>query len=313
MAMKPQLVKLLEAMKALGLKPMHELSPVDARAQMEAGVKARNLPPIELGSVEEQSVPGPDGDIPVRVYRPEGAEGLLGALVYYHGGGHVIGSMDTHDSVARAMCRDANIVVLSVDYRMGPEAKFPAAVDDCYAATKWLSDNADAMGVRADRIAVGGDSAGGNLALVVSLMARDNDDSLSVAYQLLVYPVMDYTGGTPTYDTYGIGFGPLMAASIPYFREHYLNSDAELADWRASPARAENFAGLPPALLITAECDILNHEGRECSARLNAEGVACEHVDFEGMIHGFFSMAPMLDDSIDAQRLAADRLRAALS
>ncbi len=313
MAMKPQLVELLEAMKALGLKPMHELSPVDAREQMEAGVRARNIPPIELASVEDRSIPGPDGDIPVRVYRPEGAGDGLGALVYFHGGGHVIGSMDTHDSVARAMCRDANIVVMSVDYRMGPEAKFPAAVVDSYAAAKWLSDNAGAMGVRADRIAVGGDSAGGNLALVVSLMARDNDDSLAIAYQLLVYPVMDYTGGTPTYDTYGVGYGPLMAASVPYFREHYLNSDQELADWRASPARAASFAGLPPALLITAECDILNHEGRECSERLNAEGVTCEHVDFEGMIHGFFSMAPLLDDSIKAQSLAADRLRTALS
>ena len=313
MAMKPQLVELLEAMKALGLKPMHELSPVAAREQMEAGVKARNVPPITLGSIEEQSIPGPGGEIPVRVYRPEGADGALGALVYYHGGGHVIGSMDTHDSVARAMCKDANIVVLSVDYRMGPEAKFPAAVDDSYAAAKWLSDNADAMGVRADRIAVGGDSAGGNLALVVALMARDSDDSLSIAFQLLVYPVMDYTGGTPTYEAYGVGYGPLMAASVPYFREHYLNSDEELADWRASPGRAASFAGLPPALLITAECDILNHEGRECGERLNAEGVACEHVDFEGMIHGFFSMAPLLDDSIEAQRVAAERLKAALS
>ncbi|MDA1099472.1 MAG: alpha/beta hydrolase [Proteobacteria bacterium] len=313
MAMKPQLVELLEAMKALGLKPMHELSPVDAREQMEAGVRARNIPPIELGSVEDRGIPGPDGEIPVRVYRPDGGGDALGALVYYHGGGHVIGSMDTHDSVARAMCRDANIVVMSVDYRMGPEAKFPAAVDDCYAATKWLSDNAGAMGVRADRIAVGGDSAGGNLALVIALMARDNNDSLAIAYQLLVYPVMDYTGGTPTYQTYGAGYGPLMAASIPYFREHYLNSDEELADWRASPARAASFAGLPPALLITAECDILNHEGRACSERLNADGVACEHVDFEGMIHGFFSMAPLLDDSIMAQSLAASRLKAALS
>jgi len=313
MAMKPQLVKLLEAMKALGLKPMHVMSPVDARAQMEAGVKARNVPPIELGSIEERSVPGPGGDIPVRIYRPQDADGPLGALVYYHGGGHVIGSMDTHDYAARAMCRDANIVVMSVDYRMGPEAKFPAAVDDCYAATKWLSDNADAMGVRANRIAVGGDSAGGNLALVVSLMARDTDDSLSVAYQLLIYPVMDYTGGTPTYETYGTGFGPLMAASIPWFREHYFTSDDDLADWRASPVRAATFAGLPPALLITAECDILNHEGWECGKRLIADGVACEHVDFEGMIHGFFSMAPLLDDSVEAQLLAADRLKAALS
>ncbi len=313
MAMKPQLVELLEAMKALGLKPMHELSPVDAREQMEAGVRARNNPPLELGSIEEQSIPGPAGDIPVRVYRPKGATGSVGALVYYHGGGHVIGSMDTHDYACQAICRDAGIVVMSVDYRMGPEAKFPAAVDDCYAATKWLSDNAESMGVRADRIAVGGDSAGGNLALVVSLMSRDSDDGLSIAYQLLVYPVMDYTGGTPSYETYGNGYGPLMADSVPWFRKHYLSSNEDLADWRASPGRAESFAGLPPTLLISAQCDILAHEGRECAERLNAEGVACEHVDFEGMIHAFFSMAPLLDDSIAAQALAAKRLKAALS
>ena len=313
MAMKPQLVDLLEAMKALGLKPMHELSPVAARIQMAETAKARNVAVIEVGGVEDRTVPGPAGDIPVRIYRPAGARGKLGALVYYHGGGHVIGSLDSHDGACRAICREAGIVVLSVDYRMGPEAKFPAAVDDCYAATKWLSDNADEMGVRADKIAVGGDSAGGNLALVMSLMARDSDDDLSIAFQLLVYPVMDYTGGTPTYETYGQGYGPLMADSIPWFREHYLNSDEDLKDWRASPARAETFAGLPQTLLITAQCDILAHEGRACGARLAADGVECEHVDYEGMIHAFFSMAPMLDDSIAAQSLAADRLKTALS
>ncbi|MBT5191240.1 MAG: alpha/beta hydrolase [Rhodospirillaceae bacterium] len=313
MAMKPQLIDLLEAMKALGLKPMHELSPVDARIQMEAGVKARDFPTVVVGEVEDRTVPGPAGEIPVRTYRPANASGATGALVYFHGGGHVIGSPDSHDSVARAMCRDAGVFVLSVDYRMGPEAKFPAAVDDCYAATKWLSDNADDMGIRADKIAVGGDSAGGNLALVMSLMARDSADDLSIAFQMLVYPVMDYTGGTPTYEKFGRGFGPLMADSVPWFREHYFTSDEDLKDWRASPARATTFAGLPPTLLITAECDILNHEGTACGERLTADGVACEHVDFEGMIHAFFSMAPMLDDSIAAQALAADRLKAALS
>ncbi|MBT7759230.1 MAG: alpha/beta hydrolase, partial [Rhodospirillaceae bacterium] len=135
MAMKPQLIDLLEAMKALGLKPMHELSPVDARIQMEAGVKARDFPTVVVGEVEDRTVPGPAGEIPVRTYRPANASGATGALVYFHGGGHVIGSPDSHDSVARAMCRDAGVFVLSVDYRMGPEAKFPAAVDDCYAAT----------------------------------------------------------------------------------------------------------------------------------------------------------------------------------
>ncbi len=312
MAMKPQLVQLLEAMKAQNLKPMHELSPEGARRQMTETAKSRDTTLIEVGDIEDRTIPGPAGAIPVRIYRSEGTDGPVGAMVYFHGGGHVIGDLDSHDSVCRAICHDAKIFVMSVDYRMGPESKFPAAVDDSYAATKWLFENADSMGVRADKIGVGGDSAGGNLALVTSLLARDNED-ISIAFQMLVYPVMDYTGGTPTYASFGKGFGPLTADSIPYFRKHYLNSDQDLKDWRASPARAETFAGLPKTLLITAECDILAHEGHACGERLRADGVDCEHVDYEGMIHGFFSWAPLLDDSIAAQSLAADRLKAALT
>jgi len=312
MAMKPQLLQLLEAMKAQDLKPMHKLSPKDARRQMTETAKSRDTTLIEVGNIEDRTIPGPAGAIPVRIYRSERTDGPVGAMVYFHGGGHVIGDLDSHDSVCRAICRDAKIFVMSVDYRMGPESKFPAAVDDSYAATKWLFENADSMGVRADKIGVGGDSAGGNLALVTSLLARDNED-ISIAFQMLVYPVMDYTGGTPTYASFGKGFGPLTADSIPYFRKHYLNSDQDLKDWRASPARAETFAGLPKTLLITAECDILAHEGHACGERLRADGVDCEHVDYEGMIHGFFSWAPLLDDSIAAQSLAADRLKAALT
>ena len=310
--MKPQLIQLLEAMEAQDLKPMHKLSPKDARRQMTETAKSRDTTLIEVGNIEDRTIPGPTGAIPVRIYRSERTDGPVGAMVYFHGGGHVIGDLDSHDSVCRAICRDAKIFVMSVDYRMGPESKFPAAVDDSYAATKWLFENADSMGVRADKIGVGGDSAGGNLALVTSLLARDNKD-ISLAFQMLVYPVMDYTGGTPTYASFGKGFGPLTADSIPYFRKHYLNSDQDLKDWRASPARAETFAGLPKTLLITAECDILAHEGHACGERLRADGVDCEHVDYEGMIHGFFSWAPLLDDSIAAQSLAADRLKAALT
>ncbi len=312
MAMKLQLVQLLEAMKAQDLKPMHELSPADARKQMTETAKTRDTTLIEVGNLEDRTIPGPTGAIPVRIYRSEGTDGTVGALVYFHGGGHVIGDLDSHDSVCRAICRDAKILVMSVDYRMGPESKFPAAVDDSYAATKWLFENADSMGVRADKIGVGGDSAGGNLALVTSLLARDNED-ISLAFQMLVYPVMDYTGGTPTYASFGKGYGPLTADSIPYFRNHYLNSEQDLKDWRASPARAETFAGLPKTLLITAECDILAHEGHACGERLITDDVDCEHVNYEGMIHGFFSWAPLLDDSIAAQSLAADRLKAALN
>jgi acetyl esterase len=312
MPVKPEVAEFLEAVKKLGLKPVAALSPDAAREQMEAGVRARNLPEVPVGSVDNRTIPGPAGEIPVRVYRPDGADGRRGALVYFHGGGHVIGSLDTHDSVARAMCRNADIVVLSVDYRMGPEHKFPAAVEDCYAACQWLHANAGDIGVDPDRIAVGGDSAGGNLALVVSLMARDNAGP-PLAFQLLVYPVMDYAGGTRTYETFAKGYGPLEADTMRWFRDHYLRGGDDVADWRASPDRADSFAGLPPALLITAECDVLNEEGKAAAKRLADDGVPTEHADFAGMIHGFFSMAPIFADATAAQSLAADRLRAALS
>jgi acetyl esterase len=194
---------------------------------------------------------------------------------------------------------------------MGPEHRFPAAVVDSYAATQWLAAQADRLGIRADRLAVGGDSAGGNLALVVALMAREQGGP-ALAFQLLVYPVTDYGGGTPSYATYGKGYGPLEAETMLWFRGHYLNGEVEIADWRASPARAARLAGLPPALVITAECDVLHDEGAQLAARLSEEGVATEHVDYAGMIHGFFSLAPLIEDATAAQALAADRLRAAL-
>jgi len=312
MALKPQMAAFLEQAKALGLKPVAELTPTQAREQMEETVKARDLPPIAVGAVEDRTIPGPAGEIAVRLYRPAEGVGPWPALVYFHGGGHVIDSLDTHDSVARALCRDAGILVMSVDYRMGPEHPFPAAVEDAYAATSWLHDNAAAMDVKPDRLAVGGDSAGGNLALVVSLLARDAGGP-PLAYQLLVYPVMDYAGGTPSYATYGKGFGPLEADTMLWFRRHYLSAGDDLADWRASPAHAESFAGLPPALLISAECDVLHDEGIAAVGRLQAEGVQVEHVEFPGMIHAFFSMAPMIDDAAAAQALAAERLKAALA
>lgn len=313
MPLKPQLIELLEAGRQAGLKPISVLSPVEARAQMEATVQARELPPIELGAIEDRTIPGPASDIPVRFYRPEGnTDGPRGALIYYHGGGHVIGSLETHDRTARALCRDAGVVVMSVDYRMAPEDKFPAPVDDSHSAFNWLVENADGEGVDPGRIAVGGDSAGGNLSLVVSLLAREQDGQMP-AFQLLVYPVMDYAGGTPSYELYGKGHGPLDTAAIDWFREYYFETEDDLADWRATPRLAESFAGLPQTLVVTAECDVLNHEGRVLVDRLGADGVEVEHVDYEGMMHGFFSMAPMVDDAVEAQAFAAERLKAALS
>jgi acetyl esterase len=311
--LKPQLVALLEAGREAGMKPISILSPDDARLQMEATVNGRELPPVEGIFTEDRTIPGPAGEMPVRFYHPENAgKAPLGALVYYHGGGHVIGSINTHDRTARVLCRDSGILVMSVDYRMGPEDKFPAAVDDAHAAFNWLVDNAATEGVDAARIAVGGDSAGGNLALVVSLLARQAGGQVP-AFQLLVYPVMDYAGGTPSYDLYGEGFGPLDSAAIDWFRKHYFNSDRDLGDWRATPRLAENFAGLPSTLIIAAECDVLNYEGRVLAGRLQADGVLVEHIDYEGMMHGFFSMAPLVDDAVEAQSLAAAKLKTALT
>lgn len=313
MPLKPQLIELLEAGRQAGLKPISVLTPVEARAQMEATVNARELPPVEVGAVEDRVIPGPAGELPVRFYHPQGSgQGPQGALIYYHGGGHVIGSLNTHDRTARTLCRDAEVVVMSVDYRMAPEDKFPAPVDDCHAAFNWLVENAAGEGIDAGRIALGGDSAGANLALVVSLLAREQGGQMP-AFQLLVYPVMDYAGGTPSYEPYGKGHGPLDAAAIDWFRKYYFESEDDLADWRATPRLAESFAGLPRSLVITAECDVLNHEGRVLVDRLGADGVIVEHVDYEGMMHGFFSMAPMVDDAVEAQAFAAERLKTALN
>jgi acetyl esterase len=308
----PQLLELLEAGRLAGMKPISVLTPGEAREQAEVAVKARELPPIELGSVEDRTIPGPAGDIPVRFYRPQGdADGPRGALIFYHGGGHVICSLDTHDRAARALCQEAGIVVMSVDYRMGPEHKFPAAVEDAHAAFEWLAANAAEEGVDAHRIAVGGDSAGGNLSLVVSLLSRDNGGAMP-AFQMLVYPVLDYAGGTPSYELYGDGFGPLDTAAIDWFRKYYFADEADMADWRATPRLAETYKGLPATLVITAECDVLNHEDRELVARLAADGVDVEHVDYPSMMHAFFTLAPMIDEAVEAQSLAADRLKMAL-
>ena len=311
MAMKPQVVALLEKMAALNLPAIHSLEPPAAREQMLAQVRARDVPVIEVGSIEDRTIPGPAGEIPVRIYRPEGGN-EPGALVYYHGGGHVIGNIESHDAITRALCKESGCLVMSVDYRMGPEHKFPAAIEDGYAALCWLSEHAGDFGFPADRIAVGGDSAGGNEALVMSLMAREQGGP-KIAFQLLVYPVLCYGTPTPSYETYGQGYGPLEAAGMVYFRDHYLNGPEDLKDWRASPRVAKDFKGLPKTLLFTAQCDVLNHEGCELAERLKADGVDVEHRDWEGMIHAFFGLAPMVDDAVEAQTLAAQRLREALS
>jgi acetyl esterase len=296
----PQIVKAIEAMERAGLKPIEAMSPVEARQQMEATANSRKAEPLPVGRVENRTIPGPAGPIPVRLYWPDAA-GKVPAIAYYHGGGHVIGSLDTHDLIARNLCHGVGALICSVDYRMGPEHKFPAAVDDSVAALEWLRANAASLGADPDRLGVHGDSAGANLAAVVALMACDKGGH-KLRLQSLVYPVADYTLSAPSYEKYATGYGLLTRAAMQYFQQHYLRSPADAEDWRASPIKAPNLAGVAPAIVVTAECDVLHDDGVNYAEALRRAGVDVEYREYPGMIHAFFGMVPVVDDAMNAQR-----------
>jgi acetyl esterase len=310
MSMHPQIVEFLTRMAGYGFRPAQELDPEEARAQYLQTIAVRGVVPTPIGATEDIAVPGPGGPIPVRLYRPAGAEGPLPVLVYYHGGGHVIGSIETHDAITRALATGADCLVASVDYRLAPESKFPAAVEDCFVVLQWIATNAGKIGADAARIAVGGDSAGGNLAAVAALMARDAGWP-ALVLQLLVYPVTDFACDTPSYTTYANGFGSLQAPTMHWFRDHYLRSPEDAEDWRAAPLRVERLDDLPPACVLLAQCDVLRDEGVAYADRLTAAGVPVEEVEYPGMIHGFFALAPLIDGAVAAQTKASAALRAA--
>jgi acetyl esterase len=295
----PQIVQVLEAMARAELRPIEDMTPAEARAQMEATARARQAEPLPVARVEERPFPGPGGDIRLRLYWPKAAAPLA-AILYYHGGGHVIGSLDTHDLVARNLCAGTEALVASVDYRMGPEHKFPAAVDDSFAALEWVRDHAASLGADPSRIGVHGDSAGGNLTAVVALLARDA--AIPLKLQSLVYPVADYTLSGASYEKYAQGYGILTRAAMVWFREHYLRSAADAEDWRASPIRASNLAGTAPAIVVAAECDVLHDDGEGYAQALRRAGVPVEYREYPGMIHAFFGMVPIVDDAMNAQR-----------
>jgi len=296
----PQIERVLQVMAEADLKPIEAMTPAEAREQMEATAQARKAEPLPVALVEERSVPGPAGGMRLRLYWPNTAAPVP-AIVYYHGGGHVIGSLDTHDVVARNLCAGAQALVASVDYRMGPEHKFPAAVEDSFAALKWVYANPKELGVDPDRIGVHGDSAGANLAAVVAIMARDAG-SPRLRLQSLVYPVADYGLVGDSYDKYAEGYGLLTKQSMVWFRNHYLRSPKDAEDWRASPIRAPSLAGVAPAIVITAECDVLHDDGERYAEALRRAGVPLEYKEYPGMIHGFFGMMPAVDDAMSGQR-----------
>ena len=282
---------------------------LEARARFEALAEARRQMATEpVDQVRDLLIPGPGGDIPIRVYSPK-AQKPLRALIYFHGGGWVLGDLESHDHVCRALANSVPCVVISVDYRLAPEHKFPAAVDDSYAATQWIGNHAYQLGVDRSRIAVGGDSAGGNLAAVVSQIARDRGDP-HIIHQLLIYPATDMRMGMPSIDENADG--PLLTkAAMHWFVNHYLNGERDRIDPLASPLLATNLRGLPPAFIITAECDPIRDEGEAYGRRLKDAGVPVDVERYEGMPHGFFSFGAALDGGRRAFADVTARLRSA--
>ncbi|TPQ41173.1 acetyl hydrolase [Bradyrhizobium guangdongense] len=275
--------------------PYETLTAAEARADYARSGVATNPEPPELARVEALAISASQGDIPARIYVPKQLrkqDDLSPALVFLHGGGWVIGDLDSHDVAARKLADAGELIVISVDYRLAPEHKFPAAVDDAIAATAWIAANAARLGIDARRLCVGGDSAGGNLAAVVALAARDGNGP-ALAGQVLIYPATELARTHPSHSEPETSV-LLTHSVIRWFRDHYLRHDADVDDWRASPARAATLAGLPPAYVLTAGADPLRDEGAEYAARLKQSGVPVTIRHFPGQFHGFFTMGKLL-------------------
>ncbi|MGE0624527.1 MAG: alpha/beta hydrolase [Pseudomonadales bacterium] len=279
-----------------------ELTPAEGR-EMYRLMRPLN-DALAVGSVEDRTIATTAGDLPVRIYRPEG-KGPFPIVVNFHGGGWVIGDLDTADAICRGVCRAAGSIVISVDYRLAPEHTYPAAVDDAYAATCWAAEHADELG-GSGRLAVMGESAGGNLAAVVAQKARD-EDGPKIDFQLLAYPVVDHDLSRTSYVENGVGY-LLETETMTWFWDTYCPDPARRAEPAASPIKAESLTGLPPTLVLTAEFDPLRDEGLAYAEALAAAGTAAEAICFEGLVHDFLATAELIPGS----RAAFDRAMAAL-
>jgi acetyl esterase/lipase len=309
MPLDPQAQAYLDQLAALNAPPLHTLTPELIR-QATSMQRAMFGEPEPVANVENRAIPGPAGDIPIRIYTPSG-NGPFPVLVFFHGGGWVICDLDTHDDICRSLTNQAACIVISVDYRLAPEHKFPAAPEDCYAATRWAAGNAAQLNGDPSRVAVGGDSAGGNLAAVISQMAR-NQGGPPLVFQLLIYPATDFTANTPSSEENAHGYF-LEKQDMIWFMNHYLNAEEDKLNPLASPLKASDLSGLPPALIITAQYDPLRDEGELYGQRLKAAGVPVTMSRYNGMIHGFLSMAAVLDQGKQALAECASALRAAFT
>jgi acetyl esterase len=317
----PQARALIDLMTQRQVPPVHTLSPEQARAMYRDRRGFTQPEPPAVAAVRDLRTPA---GLPLRLYRPLGedsgstnndneSDSATPALVYFHGGGWTIGDLDTHDVLCRQLCAAAGVVVVAVDYGLGPEQRFPRAVDDCIEATRWLQMQAFELGIDASRLAVGGDSAGGNLAAVTALALRDAADSAQppLAFQLLIYPATDMRAVAPSHTANGQGY-LLTADSIAYYRSQYIADAADWSDWRASPLLHPNLAGLPPALVITAGYDPLRDEGRQYADALSAAGTPAQYLCFERQVHGFITMSRVLDEALTAVDVCAAALKRAL-
>jgi acetyl esterase/lipase len=294
----PDAAAVYKAFQEAGRPAYETLPPSEAREYYLAARLIANPEPPELGKVEELAIPASHGVIPARLYVPKTLRKtgtLAPCLVFFHGGGWVIGDLETHDVVCRKLAVEGELIVISVDYRLAPEHKFPAAVEDAIGATKWIAANAQELGIDASRLSVGGDSAGGNLAAVVALAARDGDGP-KIAGQLLIYPATEARRTHPSQSEPDTSI--LLTHSVTtWFYWNYLNGAADLDDWRASPARAKTLNGLPSAYVLTVGADPLRDEGDEYAARLRDAGVAVTYRHFPGQFHGFFTMGKLLNQA----------------
>jgi acetyl esterase len=308
----PQMKALLDFVNAQGPMFLRAETAEQARAKMQALMENRPVPVAEVYRVEDRAIPGAAGNtIPIRIYTPE-ARTPLGVLVFFHGGGWVLGDLDSHDGLCRDLANGAGCLVVSIGYRLAPEHKFPAAPEDCYAATRWAAENAAEFGGDPARLAVGGDSAGGNLAAAVALMARDRGGP-PLRLQLLVYPCIDAANDTPSHKEFAQDGFILSKADMDWFWGHYLSGDRDRRNPYACPLRAQSLAGLPPALVLTASLDPLRDEGERYASVLRLAGVSVTCTRYDGVTHGFVSFANVLDQGKKGLAQATEALRTAFA
>jgi acetyl esterase len=300
MPVDPQVQALLDEMREAGAKPFEELTVAEARAAAWSFAVLQGEPQ-EVASVEHTFIPGPTAELPARIYTPATGDGPFPALVYFHGSGWVVLNIAVCDTTARALANSTGCKVIAVNYQKAPEHPFPIPFEDCWAATNWVVEHADELGIDAGRIGVIGDSAGGNLAAAVALRARD-EGAPKLAMQVLIYPAVEHGWDTGSAHENAEGY-LLQRESMHWFWDHYVPDKSLVNDWRVSPLAAADHSGLPPTFIATAEFDPLRDDGRNYHAKLHEAGVPVTYVEYDGMIHGFYWMQGVTDG---AKRLHED-------